>query len=605
MESPSSRFLERYALPLAVVPFYLEGLWRWPVWDAERWTAVASGGSLQNLYSLVARDKHPPLFFLVEWLLFRLHPTEVVERVVPALAAVASVALLQRVGTRHFGRLVGWYAALLLALSPYLLAYAATARSGTVTTLAGVLVLGFGLDLVTGDRPRRSAFGLAAIATIGLYVHYDLLLALVGVGLGGMAAVALDERPGRLTRLGWGAGALLMAGLAFLPWVLGPMAKQDIGEVPVLRSWAVLRYLWWPVGTRYVPFGGTILVLLAIAGLWRLLRKNPWGGMMGGWALGALLGPYLWSTNPATLGKFYLYAPLQGFFLMLAGVALAGVTKRLGRWVPRSPFLVSALCILGGIRPLYDVIRTDASLVSIATSTPGVYDARLDVLAFRTARTQRPAMLIREKAAEDWLFYAPERGAAPLPAGVMPRDIWLPVERTDEPARLAELRKKVGDGCLMTEAFDALLWIPKAEDCTALLERVRELGESLEYGPFLLEVAAQAAERKDWETAEKYAALASEHSPVSARPEILWGKVLNAQQKYGRTLEMVDLGMEKAFRYHHPEEAVQLSILRVEAADRSHDPEESAKAQDLVHCLQKDLPIPLDGYCWGGLGWLL
>ncbi|HND34557.1 MAG TPA: glycosyltransferase family 39 protein, partial [Myxococcota bacterium] len=274
-------FLERWGVILAVLPLFVGGLNRWPVWEAEIWTQRTCVVPFGEMLKLVAEDKHPPLFFIVEWLLLHLHASDAMARLPALVFGLAALAMMQRVATRHLGRVQGWFATLLLALSPYMVCYAANARSGTLTILLGIVALGFGLDLVTGERPRRAAVGLSLSLLVGVYVHYDMFLALGGVALGGIFGLLVDHRPRaeRLRRLGLGVGALVVPVLAFLPWLFGPMQQQHIEdpEHAQERTLKVLRYLLWPVGPEYIPEGSTILLLLALVGLFSLLRRNARG----------------------------------------------------------------------------------------------------------------------------------------------------------------------------------------------------------------------------------------------------------------------------------------------------------------------------------------
>ena len=73
--APWPALLERLLLPLLLLPLYVGGVGRWPMWDAEMWTLRTSMEPFAEMMRRVAEDKHPPLFFIVEWLLFRISPS--------------------------------------------------------------------------------------------------------------------------------------------------------------------------------------------------------------------------------------------------------------------------------------------------------------------------------------------------------------------------------------------------------------------------------------------------------------------------------------------------------------------------------------------------
>ncbi len=610
--SPLLPFLERWGIVVLVAPLYLLGLNRWPVWEAEIWTQRTCVVPFREMLALVAEDKHPPLFFMLEWLLLHLHASDAVARLPAMVFGLAAIVVLQRVVERHFGQPHAWFATLLLAFSPYMVTYSANARSGTLTILLGAVALGVGLDLVAGDRPRRAALGLSASLLIGVYVHYDMFLALGGAALGGIFGLLLDDRPRRerLSRLGLGVVSLLVPVLAFLPWLLGPMQRQQIEdpEHAQERTFRVLRYLLWPVGPEYIAAGAVLLLLAAILGLLYLVRRNARSGMLLGWAVAAVAIPYLWSTTAGTLGKYYLYAPFQGFFILLAAAGLVAGTTFLSRFLPpRAAIgLLSLGVVAGSIRPLYDVLVPYSNLVSVSLTTPGVWDGRMDANAILNVPVGRlPGIIPVDGAGQSFLHYAPPLDIFRVKPGEQRRTAWKALSHTQDSKLIVAYRAEARTGCLLAHAFSDMLLVEPPLDCQKVLDYVRELGEKHNHGPFLMETAVQAALKKDWERAEKYARLSAEHSPVSSAPNILLAGILIDSGRPADAMTTIEAGLDKAARYRQRNEWTELARLKLEAAQGTRDPQRIGEAEKLQSCLNENLYSIREGWCQGGIFWLL
>lgn len=428
--APWPAILERLLLPLLLLPLYVGGVGRWPMWDAEMWTLRTSMEPFAEMMRRVAEDKHPPLFFIVEWLLFRISPSAELMRLPAALAAIGMVAVMQGVAARHAGVWAGRFTGLVLALSPFLAAYAVNARSGTVTGLLGALALRETL-LLAGQQQgagaaRRTAARLGIWLLLGLYVHYSMMLAWAGaaagiagglIGAGGLSGLRGAAGAARRAHLAAGGIALGASGALFLPWMLGPMRAQVAADEVLPRSLAVWRWLLWPVGPDYTAPGAAVLALLAAAGLGVCLRRAGGARLaLAGWMAAALAVSWLWSTEPGTLGKFYLYAPVQGAFAMLVGVALAAGAERLrggaGGWRGGTAWGIALLLVAGGLPGLRDVLVPVSSLVSIAPLTPGVYDPRREAMTLAHMPSSHPIRITAEaRSAQDWMWYSPDLDA--------------------------------------------------------------------------------------------------------------------------------------------------------------------------------------------------
>jgi hypothetical protein len=140
-----------------------------PLWFDELFTIWAARLPVAALFTALANDSGPPLFYLLEKPFVaageRLFSTDVLARLLPFAAALVlfagALALPTAASKRRF--------LLLSAASPLLLLYAAEARAYALLALLGFSL--FVLALVLPERPRLFAPILLLSAAI-LYTHY-------------------------------------------------------------------------------------------------------------------------------------------------------------------------------------------------------------------------------------------------------------------------------------------------------------------------------------------------------------------------------------------------------------------------------------------------
>jgi len=164
----------------------------------------------------ITLDK-PPFGFWVEVLSARLFGYSGVSLLLPgALAAIASIWLLARLVGRHFGRLAGLIAALVLAVTPISVA---TARNNTVDSLLVLVVLlAVGALLRWGDTGRWRWLVLAG-ALVGLGFNVKMLEAYLVVPALGLAVLA-DRRWSVRRRIGHLGLALVALVVVSFSWAL-------------------------------------------------------------------------------------------------------------------------------------------------------------------------------------------------------------------------------------------------------------------------------------------------------------------------------------------------------------------------------------------------
>lgn len=299
----------------------------------------------------------PPLTFYIAALSFRLlGPSEFAARLPNVFASILTLAVAYRLGRTLYGdRITASAAVLLLALSPFDLAFAAT----SFTDIQATLWILAACTLAAHDRWALA--GLAATLMIGAKTTALLALPLIlALGLARSAPPEwrwgdLQRRLGRFVApLAAGIALLLLWDAARAPrsfWTLG-WARNDPGRLiradellPRLDSW--LEWLGWYTGS---PALMALLAALIVA--WLVLqfgqRSCPAAAdwLIAGWAI-ALLGWY-WLVAFNTYDR-YLH-PLIPCLLLLAARAVRGLLRalRLRQGTQAALILALGLAVLPG-----------------------------------------------------------------------------------------------------------------------------------------------------------------------------------------------------------------------------------------------------------------
>jgi len=232
-----------------------------------------------TLRSMVHSENSPPLWYLIEWVDYRvLGSGEFALRLPSALAGVATVPVAWAIGLELAGRRAAIVAAALVAVNPLFVWYSQEARAYGLFVLTASLALLCFLRAERDPTPRHMA-AFAVAGALALLSHYFAVFMLIP-----MALWLLLGRANR--RAAWIAvGALTLAGLALLPLILaqGGHGTQWIGRWPLSqRLEAIPQY--YLTGYSSAPLGHGVellvgLVLLAGLGLaaWRMLDSTTAG----------------------------------------------------------------------------------------------------------------------------------------------------------------------------------------------------------------------------------------------------------------------------------------------------------------------------------------
>jgi 4-amino-4-deoxy-L-arabinose transferase-like glycosyltransferase len=237
-----------------------------PLWSDEAFMAVLMRRSLPAIIDVVHNDNHPPLQYLLVWVITRLGDSAVWLRLPSVLAGTAAVPLAAALGRRIGGDRAGIASGAVVAVTPLLVLWSRDAR---MYALATTMILAMALALWRAvERPspgRVALYGLTVL--VGLYSHYLVALAVPAH----LVAAALFLRPPRTAawRIAAAAG---LAGAALLPWLVYAAPQfRHAGEPYWSQSFTipgVLGELGYLLGH---PGPMTLLLPIAVIGLPTLL----------------------------------------------------------------------------------------------------------------------------------------------------------------------------------------------------------------------------------------------------------------------------------------------------------------------------------------------
>lgn len=325
------------------------------LWYDEGMSVALAGRSLATIARNAANDIHPPLYYwlLAMWLPFAGN-SEFAVRWPSVAAGTALVAGLVVLGRRLWTPKVGYLAAGLATISPYLIWYSQEARMYMLAAALGMAVLILMLGLLaapgTGSRSGGRWWLLLALLTGLLYTHYlgaaTVLLAanlMVAVHLFRGKLAFCPERPQRKDHRAWLARWLAVQFVAlalFLPWLrlAWPALADWPPTSPPFTLWYALReaLATFALGARHPPWLPwaeliwAVPIVVALAYGWRSRRLRA-SVLVFIWASAAPLG--LWMVGrlrPAWDSK-HLIVSAPGFELLLAA-GLAQLVWLARRW---------------------------------------------------------------------------------------------------------------------------------------------------------------------------------------------------------------------------------------------------------------------------------
>jgi hypothetical protein len=408
-------------------------------WRDEASTALSLERSFGGMIERLAdAEGMPPLYFVLAWLWAKLFGLgEAGVRSFSAVAGTATVPVAWALGRRLGGDRAAVVAALLVAVSPFLVWFSQEARSyALLVLLCAVATLLFVRSL---EEPRRRVvlgWGVAAAAALATHYFAAFLVA--------PQAAVLLVRAGRPA--GPGVALLGLAALALAPLAIGQRdGRVDwVSDAPLsARATDVAKH--WVAGPFGSPADAAVAIglLLALAGLAAALGRRSVPLLATAGVAGvAVAGPVVL----AVLGQDYvLDRYLIGALVPLLAVAAAGFAA--GRLPLAAAGALAALSAAFTVAIAADdelhredwravAARLDGRVPTLIVTTPDGEPP----LRWYLGGTVSPAGETAQRVAvvASWRFGRPRPPAPPAPGLELERRVELPT------ATLLEYRRPPG-----------------------------------------------------------------------------------------------------------------------------------------------------------------
>lgn len=223
----------------------LRGSWIWPILllafglrifganalqltGDESWSVYLALKDLPDLTWATAVDSHPPLYYyLLHFWIIAVGVGELANRFLSTFTGILTIAVTYKLGRRLSGYSGGTVAALLAAISPFLVYFDRIPRMYSLLTLLATVSIYLVVRLM--EKPSRLHICIyAATSLAAVYTHYYGLL-VVAVGF---LTVAFSWRH-RKKRLALWAATHVALLIMFLPWLLyaiGPSVASTTSE---------------------------------------------------------------------------------------------------------------------------------------------------------------------------------------------------------------------------------------------------------------------------------------------------------------------------------------------------------------------------------------
>jgi 4-amino-4-deoxy-L-arabinose transferase-like glycosyltransferase len=225
-------------------------------------------GSIVSTLNGHSVDLTPPLYFILAWVGERLGSSPEALRSPAVLAGVATIPLTYLLGLRTVGRRAAIIAALLVALSPFLIFYGTEARAYSVVMF---LVLASTLALLKAIQIHHARYWIAyaCLSCAAIYTHYTAVFPLAA-----QAIWALVVHRAQFRQL---MAANLAAAVGFAPWLpalsknSGSFGTKVFGIVDPFGVHAIVHDVsHWAIGHPYLPLSaapGPVASALVLGGL--------------------------------------------------------------------------------------------------------------------------------------------------------------------------------------------------------------------------------------------------------------------------------------------------------------------------------------------------
>ncbi len=325
-----------------------------------RWAQSTVARILEVSMHLV-EDRLPPLYYLLlKWWVDGAGVSEFSVRYLSVLFGVLLIPVLYTLGHKLFGQTVGWVAALLAAVNPFLVWYSQEARMYALAVLLGTLGVLFFVDAISPPQPlprHKLIFywaGMGVCVLAGLYTHLYTGFLWPALALWLLANPRTLKRVWLPFGLTMGTAATLFLPLAIANWRFSgesvpgnPWVGVGARILELFRAFVVWRASL-ATGTAQVVLA--VLALFLLAGIALALQKQK------GWlVIGLLAMPFvvasilLLRSRLAFFGERY-FIVLVPWLLLLQALGVGWFFQRLGqRSAIRQSAGWSAVLLLVGV----------------------------------------------------------------------------------------------------------------------------------------------------------------------------------------------------------------------------------------------------------------
>ena len=152
-------------------------------WGDEAWTSLISQLPYVDMLKTTAADFHPPGYYSVIELLYKLFPpTEITTRSVSIIFYFLTLFMVWKLASAIKGNLFGLLTTIVVAVNPIFFTYAFEARNYTMFAFAATGSIYF-LVKLSDNFTKKAALGFIFFSTLGIYTHYYMFFTLAAQGI--------------------------------------------------------------------------------------------------------------------------------------------------------------------------------------------------------------------------------------------------------------------------------------------------------------------------------------------------------------------------------------------------------------------------------------
>ncbi|MEV4700509.1 glycosyltransferase family 39 protein [Pseudomonas brassicacearum] len=375
------------------------------IWYDEAFSVLLARHEPWQIWSITARDVHPPLYYLVlhYWMIL-FGDGALAVRSLSVIADVGTVLLSIKLMSLVATRRATWMAALLLALLPISVRYSQEAR---MYTLLGFWLMGATVALVCWVKdPEKKRFPIiyVLLMTAAFYTHYFAALCVLihwfywWWGRPGKYQTVLPVRSWMLVN-----GLIVMLFLPWLPHFTDQLyARYVLNWIPPITMQALLSLVW-----QFILMNGwqaqSLLVcalpLIGVAScaamlVWNDKAQLRFSGLLAGYFfIPTVILALVALVIPMFVPRYLVFAAVGMPFVV--AVALDRLARR-----PEVLVLAGMIVLAAEVLGLQSVHRQEDGL----NGTDLRRDFRLDVLAAKLQEAVRPG---DEIVLESLIWYLP------------------------------------------------------------------------------------------------------------------------------------------------------------------------------------------------------